>query len=1103
MIRMLLFVLIINTCVIQKGRANQQDGKQKVTIIASDITLDNVLKQIEKQTGMRFMYAVGAFNVKERIKVSFQQTTLDDVLASLLRSRGMVWQYKDGTILLKYQANEISGESLPNGAKISIIYNNILGRILDSNGNPIPGATVLVKGTNKGTKTNADGSFILQNVEPGAVLLITFVGFETKEIPVRNEAPLVIKLKVAIGVLDEAVVIAYGTATNRNLVGNVSLVKGEDIARSTTTNPLLAIAGRVPGLNITQKTGFSGSAVVTLVQGQNSILKGNDPFYVIDGVPYPSQGLSIIGDILGVGGYNTQAKGSTLSFINPADIESITVLKDADATAIYGSRAANGAIIITTKKGKSGKTRFAFDYQHGIGKVARKLELMNTRQYLEMRHEAIMNDGGAVGETDYDVNGFWDTTLNTNWQKQLIGRTAQYMNINGSISGGGSNMQYLVGGTFHRETSVLPIQFNDQKGSVHFNINGNSDNSKFQMQLSGSYLVDNNKLPLVDLTPYAVTLAPDAPALYKPDGSLNFMENDAGSSTFVNPLTQLMQKYNIRTQNLVSNLLLSYSILPGLNIRSSFGYTNLRTDEIVKVPLTAYVPEEQATMQRKGYYGNYAINSWIVEPQISYNHIVGLGKLDLLIGTSIQHNNGNGNQITGTGFNSDAAIEDLNSAATLTSSGVSSYVYKYAGLFGRINYIYDGKYLIDVSARRDGSSRFGSANRFHNFGAVGLGWVFSMEGFVKNNLPSLSYGKLRFSYGTTGNDQIGDYMYLDLYNPLSIGVPYRGITSLTVRGIANPNLQWEETRKANFGLDLGFLKDKILLNVNYYINRSSNQLLPYQLPSLSGFSSVTINYPATVKNYGWEFSINGSIINRGKFHWNTNVNLTVPRNKLVAFKNLSTSTYSTSLIVGEPLTIAKVFHYEGVDKETGLYQFTDAKGNITTNPEFVTDQQTVVDLSPKWYAGLSSSFSYASFSLDFLFQFMKGKGANYFIGSTFPGLFNQNQPTYILDRWRGPEQSGSHQRYNADYTVAQSYVFALLSDASYSDASYCRLKNVSLGWGLPIGWLKRANITSARIYVTGQNLFTFTKYKGLDPETQSSISLPPLRTFVFGLQLNL
>jgi TonB-linked SusC/RagA family outer membrane protein len=1101
MARMFVFFFIINMLASIHAFALQEYGKQKVTIIAENISIEDALRQIEKQTGMRFMYATSALNFFEKIKASYRQIPLDEVLADLLGSKGIIWQYKEGNILLKNHG----GIKVKDGSKNYFDWKSegvISGKITDINGTPIPGATVIVKGTKKGTKTNADGSFKLEGVDDGAVLIITSVGFETKELSIKNKEQLQVKMKMAIGVLDEAIVIAYGKTSGRTSTENISIIRGEEIAKNPVSNPLLALSGRVPGLNINQVTGYSGSGVVTVVQGQNSILRGNDPFYVVDGVPYPSQQLSVSGAILGQGSLNSGSKGSTLNFLNPNDIESITVLKDADATAIYGSRAANGAILITTKKGKQGKTKVLLDYARGFSKVGRRLDLMDTKKYLDMRHEALRNDGKIVGPTDYDLNGTWDTTRNIDWQKELIGKTAHYTNINGSFSGGSNNVQYLIGGTFHKETTVIPGAFNDQKSSVHFSINGNSDENKFQIQLLGNYLVDNNRLPMVDITNY-ITTAPDAPKLYNEDGTINFSPNTSGSSTFRNPVADLNNKYRALTKNLVSNLVLGYEIMPGLNIKSSFGYTDLQSDDFFALPLTAYAPELLPFVTRIGNYGQYNIKSWIIEPQISYNRILGSGKLDILLGSSLQQNQKRGNQVVGFGYNTDDAINNMAAAANIISGGVTSSDYKYAGIFGRFNYILNDKYIINISARRDGSSRFGPANRFHNFAALGTAWIFSSEDLIKNNIPILSYGKLRFSYGTSGNDQIDDYLFYNLYKQVVVQVPYRGITSLTSSGIFNPYLQWELTKKINFGIDLGFLKDRIVLNANYFVNRSTNQLLSYLLPSITGVNSVTTNIPATVQNSGLEFTLNGALLRNSSFNWSINANLTIPRNKLVKYENLESSSFAGSLFIGKSINVQPVFKYAGVDAETGVYQFQTNKGEITSTPNWLTDRTDLIDLSPKWYAGIGSSVSFKGISLDVLFQLMNRIAANDNIGYAYPGRFNTNQPTFLQNRWTKPGELAPRQRLTTEFDLADAYGNAAISTQGYSNAAYCRLKNISISWQVPNLWLKFSHISNIRIYAQGQNILTITNYNGLDPESLSSSSLPPLRTFVFGLQVGL
>jgi TonB-linked SusC/RagA family outer membrane protein len=966
-----------------------------------------------------------------------------------------------------------------------------------------------------GTITDTNGNFSISDLKTSGAIVISGIGFITREILFKNQPNMgQVTLEEYIGILDETVVIAYGTTSRRLQTGNVNTIKAVDIEKSPVSNPLLSIQGRVPGIFIEQATGLPGGGVKVSIQGRNSLKNGNDPFYVIDGVPYTSQLLSNLANILGNSatvGSETNF-GNPLSFINPSDIESIEILKDADATAIYGSRAANGAILITTKKGTVGQTKIDVNLQSGIGQVARKVKLLSTQQYLEVRKEAYTNDGLAIpnsstpqDESNYDLT-LWDQTRNKDWQKELIGNTAHYTDAQLSISGGSPNIQFLVGGGYHRETSVFPGDLADQKGSLHFNLTNTSTNQRFRFSVSGSYLTDVNHLISSDLTEAAMTLAPNAPELLNNDGSLNWAPDQNGSSSlgFINPLAYLSNKYNNKTNNLISNSTLSYEIIKGLNIRANLGYTNMQSDEIKAQSINSYPPEFRQFITGSSMFGHNKLQSWIIEPQISYSTKLIIGQLNALLGSTIQRNNSNRNLLEVTGYNSDLVLENPNAgtAFTVPENSTIAAVYKYNAIFGRINYNIEDKYIFNLTGRRDGSSRFGSENRFHNFGAVGIAWIFSNENLVKNNLSFLSFGKLRGSYGTTGNDQIGDYSYTSLFNPVNPGVPYRGGASLSILNLANPLLQWEETKKLSVGLDLGFLKDRVLLNINYFRNRSSNQLLPYTLPIATGFSSITSNFPATIQNDGWELSLSTVNFKGNAFSWSSNLNLTIPNNKLISFPDLATSSYSTTYILGQPITTTKVYNFAGVDPATGIYQYLDKSGKFTNDPGPGLDNRTLfVNTAQKFYGGFQNSFGYKGLQLDVLFQFVKQHGPSYYFGNT-PGVMI-NQPVTILDRWQKPGDVTSIQRYNVDNTISISQSYASQSNAGWSDASYIRLKNLSLSWEFPDKLKKKLSIQNLRIYVQGQNLLTITNYNGLDPETRSSMTLPPLRVITFGFQLTL
>jgi hypothetical protein len=457
-------------------------------------------------------------------------------------------------------------------------------------------------------------------------------------------------------------------------------------------------------------------------------------------------------------------------------------------------------------------------------------------------------------------------------------------------------------------------------------------------------------------------------------------------------------------------------------------------------------------------------------------------------------------------------MEDLGSAPIKgLNSGSAEYIYN-AG-FLNLNYNYLNKYVLNIAGRRDGSSRFGSENLFHNFASVAGAWILSNENFIRNAFPFLSYGKLKASYGTTGNDQIGDYQFLDLYYSLYSELPYQGSFGLSPVNLPNPYLQWEETRKLSAGIDLGFAADRVLLNVVYYRNRSSNQLLGYDLPVVTGFESITQNFNALAQNSGWEMSLNTINIRSKNVNWTSSVNLTIGRSKLVDFPDLANSSYANQYVIGQPFTVSNVYPYIGVDEQTGLYMVRDKEGKPTTTPVPIfqpnTDATKLIDLTPSFFGGFQNSLSFKGLELNFLFQFMKQTVRSDIFGvGTRPGLFYGtsfagNQPVWIIDRW---QQAGDHaatEKYTTSFANAATYINALGSEGIYTDGSYIRLKNASLSWQLPHLIKKSAHIQNARIFIQGQNLLTITRFKGLDPETKNSSTLPPLRVLTFGVQVSL
>ncbi|GAA0552400.1 TonB-dependent receptor [Chitinophaga japonensis] len=1056
-------------------------------------------------------------DLKEKVSLDVRNERVDHILQQLLGSRGYTFQFNDNVIIIRKR--EPHSPVKKNQTDSSINTTTISGKVTDAAGTPLIGATIVVKGTNDGTVTDNEGNFTLPNVNKNATMLIRSVGYETREIAVKGQR-IMVQLNVVVSDLDETVVIAYGTTTRRYSTGNVSTIKAKDIERQPVSNPLLALQGRVPGVIIEQSTGLPGSGVAVRIQGATSLRKNGDPLYVIDGVPYTSRTLYTLSLIQGTSGDNGQdfgnvpaGAGNPLSFINPADIESIDVLKDADATAIYGSRAANGAILITTKKGKTGKTQVNFDVQHGWGVVPKKLKLLNTSQYLDLRKEAYKNAGLTVPDatTPSDQSNadltYYDQNRYTDWQEVLIGNTAEYTKANASVSGGNANTQFLMGVGYQKETTVFPGDLADRKGSLHFNVSHSSSNQRFKVTLSGNYMLDDNRLIGTDLTDIAITLAPNAPELYHSDGSLNWALLPNGDASWRNPLAYLQQRYKNKTNNLIFNNTISYQILPGLDVRNSFGYTNLRSDEILTAPLSMHPPQNRPYSQNQSTFSTGMISTWIAEPQLNYKKILKRASIDVLIGATFQQNTTSYSSITGMGYSSELLLEDITSAANLqTFNGAS--VYKYNAFFGRLHYSWDNRFLLTLSGRRDGSSRFGRENLFHNFGSIAGAWIFSEENFFKKQ-QVLSFGKLKASYGTTGNDGIGDYQFLNRYNAVSAVLPYQGITGLQPTELSNPYLQWEETRKLSLGIDLGFLNDRILFAANYFRNRSSNQLVSYGLPAVTGYTSIQQNLDAVIQNTGWELSFSTENIKAGRFRWNSNINLTIPRNKLVSYPGLETSSYKYDYTIGHSTNIRKRYKYLGVDPETGLYQIADKEGKIISGIAGTLDDRVLsIDLNPEYYGGVQNTFSYGSIEMDFLFQFAKQMGQYNPFGRSRPGTFYGannigNQPVEVLERWKEPGDIANVQKVRTTWPreMSTSYTNASNSDAAFMDASFIRLKNLSISWTLPNSWQQKVSMNGARFFLQGQNILTITKYKGLDPETRtSSLAVPALRVITVGFR---
>jgi len=974
----------------------------------------------------------------------------------------------------------------------SILYqqHQVRGTVTDSQGVPIPSVHVLIQNSGVGTYTDNDGSFSL-NSSPTDVLVFTYLGFDTLSVPVDGQSELSIELQESVTNLGEVVLNAgYYKVSDQERTGSIATISASDIEDQPVTNVLATMQGRMPGVLITQDTGVPGSGFQIQIRGQNSLrTDGNNPLYIIDGVPYSSQSVGS-GDT-GAGGVFNLA--SPLNSIDPGLISSIEVLKDADATAIYGSRGANGVVLITTKKGKSGKTRFQLGYSYGTGRVHSFLELMDTSQYLQMRKEAYANDGITTYPANaYDINGTWEQNRYTDWQDVFIGGTSEYTDVNGSISGGNEFTQFNISGNYHKETTVYPGDYAYNKLGLHALINHKTKDEKFNVQLTTTYTLQDNKLPGESLISDIYQLPPNAPALYNEDGSLNW-EN----GTWNNPLSILERTYNSNSYDLVSGAFLAYKVLPALELKVNLGYTDTQFYDKRLKPSTEYNPAFEITSEIGSIASKNYVHrkSWIVEPQLSYEKQFGKLKTNLLVGGTFQKQTSDQLVLLGIGFVSNSLIDNMAAAIYQETVQDDQSQYKYNAIFGRWNLNFLNRYIVNFTGRRDGSSRFGPGKQFANFGAIGAAWLFSNEKLFENS-SFISFGKLRASYGITGNDQIGDYQYLDTYTVSSNS--YNGISGMEPSGLFNPNFSWEENKKLEAALEMGFFNDRIFFTSAYYKNSSSNQLVGIPLPATTGFSSIQANLNATVENKGWEFSLRTENFKNSQFYWSTAFNISLNRNKLISFPGLEGSTYANSYVIGEPLNIQKVFQYEGLDAQTGMYQFTDFNQDGVLSRQ--DDREAIKNLNPKFFGGLQNSIRYKGFTLDFLFQFVKQQNYSGTYLKGMPGRM-ENQPTVVEDRWQQPGDITTYQPYStgANSELRSRYNNYGQSDAVIQDASFIRLKNLSIAYKLSDKIFKVAELT---FLLRGQNLFTITDFDGFDPESKYSNSLPPLQVLTTGVQLN-
>lgn len=969
----------------------------------------------------------------------------------------------------------------------------ISGTVTASN-KPLLGVSISQEGSDQVTTTSENGTYTLQVSAENPILLFRHPDYAEERITATNQTVVNISLEQKVKGIEEVILNAgYYKVREKESTGSIAKVTAKDIENQPVNNVLSAMQGRMPGVTITQNSGVPGSGFDVQIRGRNSLRSyastgydGNKPLYIVDGVPLPQ-----------INDFNTGMSGNIMPFsetnplnsINPEDIESFEVLKDADATAIYGSKGANGVILITTKKGKKERTEVSLRTSYGLGDMTNLPKMMTLEEYTAMRKLAFANDGIAIPANAYDVNGVWSSTKNTDWQKYFVGNQAEFSDVQLSVSGGSGNTQFSVSGGHNEETTVFPGSYCYTRNNLGINLNHSSKDRRFQIGFNGTAALQNNVLPPTDFNILYASLAPNAPDLYTADHKINW-EN----STFSNPMGPATQTYSVKTNSLNANITSSYNMGGGFSVNLNTGYSSYNAYDQKLFPKTTYNPASNIGSSnssiRKGQKQN---QSWILEPQLNYEKRWGKHKLSALLGASLQEQKSDNVVILAKNFPSDEMLTNIASATTITVPSASETLYRYQAVYARLNYGFNKRYFLNLTGRRDGSSRFGSDRRYANFGALGAAWLFSEENMLKDS-SWMSFGKLRTSYGVAGNDQIGDYQYYDTYQ--STGGSYGGSSGLIPQRLYNKNFGWELTRKFEAALEMGLFKERLNFTLGYYHNISSNQLVGIPMPATVGFTSIQANLDATVRNRGLEISFQSVNVQSVNWKWTTNLNFTLPENQLLEFPNLATSTYSNKFEVGKSTSLVKLYQYTGIDPVTGLYTFYDANKDGIIN---TADRVVSKELKEYWYGGLQNSVQYRNWTFDVLLQFVSQSQYNAYSMYNNLGVM-ANRPAVYNDYWTPDNPDAQFQKPSAGFNPAAATTSSLFinSDATVSDSFTVRVKNATLTYTIPS--LNQSKL-KAKIFASGQNLFVFSNYKGSNPEFMLAGYSSPLRVISCGFSL--
>ncbi|MBC6111567.1 SusC/RagA family TonB-linked outer membrane protein [Pedobacter fastidiosus] len=1016
---------------------------------------------------------------------------------------------------------------------ISIAFSQgkvISGKVTSGISGPIPGVSVFVKGSpSTGTQTDATGIYKLSVPDDAKTIVFSFIGYKTKEVSITGST-INANLEEENTTLSDVVVVGYGTQIKKDITGSVASVKSKDLENLPVTSFEQALQGKAAGVSISSQNGKLGQGITVRVRGASSVTAGSEPLYIVDGIPITSADLS-----------STSSPTSALADINTNDIESIEVLKDAAASAIYGARASNGVVLITTKQGKVGKTLIQFNALGGVSTPSNHRDFLNAEQYVQILRRA--GDGAAnqdflngdyptlaaakadyaasvearltrysAGNTDYQTY-----KVNTNWEKAAFQNDPITQQYDLSLNGGNEKTKFYIGGqALDQQGIIVGNSYKRYSGRLNLT-NKVTDFLEVGVNLNFSNSI-NNRLsndnafssPL-----QAVALSPITPFIDPRSGLVSGTLPGAASNypVYYNPFIGIENAfYKATVYRTLGKAFANVNIAKGFKFSSDFSIDNLNQNEESYYGSLTF--KNTGTANGDGQNISTFVINTNTNNFFSYNKTIGKSAFDVILGTSYQKSTTKYSTIEGQDFPSDAYVK-LGSAATKVTASSNESAFSFLSYFFRANYKYNDRYLASFSVRADGSSRFGANHKYGYFPAGSLGWIVSEEDFLKTN-ETISLLKFRVSYGLTGNAEIGNFSARGLFSGTGA---YGGSAGQIPIRIANPDLTWEKTKQLDIGLDFGLLKNRITGVFDFYQKNTTELLLDVPVPQTTGFSTKTQNLGA-LKNTGFELGINSENL-VGAFKWSTAITAAINNNKITNLGGqILNGNEINAAISNQPIGVFYLPEYAGVNPANGdaIYYLntTDASGNIdrsTTNDINKAQRIFAGNPNPKYTFGLNNSFSYKNFDLTIFLQGVQGNkifnaGGQYMSASASNGY--DNQTVDQMDYWNKP----------GDVTVTPEprlfYANGVGNSTRYlSDGSYIRLKTLTLGYNFPTSILTKIKLSKLRLFATAQNLATITGYKGWDPEVNADYqstninqgvdfySAPQPRVISFGINVGL